>query len=614
MKKCSTLIKIFVTCFFAAFAFVGCNSNEEPCAHTYDNACDVTCNVCSETREVGAHDYEEADCDTPKTCTVCGATEGEALGHSPNADDGDCTTAVTCSECGTVTTEAKAAHSPNADDGDCTTAITCSECGTVTTEAKAAHSPNADDGDCTTAITCIDCEYVFVAAKEHAVNVVWNATDIEHWHACANDGCLFRDSYAKHEPKEDDGDCTTAILCKDCNWVLVKGNESHTSNEDDGDCTTAVTCSECETVTTEAKASHEGEDDGDCTTAVQCTVCNTVITPAKEKHEDENLDGACDNCTVALDYVYDEDTQAYIVFTAEGLYAWTEDSWKGLNLTLGKDIAMPTEMMFDLDGDEINDSNWDPQRCWAIIDGNGYSITGLVIKSTVTDSIMGFVSSLDEGGVIKNLRLLDAEMSLVGINCGILVGYNNGTIENCGVSGSLYVEGNNVAGIAGTNSGTIIACYNDANITATVGILGGIVGQNASEGTITACYNTGEISSNSSSVGGIVGALYSGSIISCYNAGTVVCNLEVGLVIGYSGEDTTNSTNYASVNVNNAEGIPHDNCTVVDGETIAWSDAMTAMNTALETAGTNWRYVENTGTDSAIHPLVLNAVSQTENA
>jgi hypothetical protein len=44
--------------------------------------------VCGEVtvaqQEVPAegHTWVNADCDTPKTCSVCGATEGEALGHS----------------------------------------------------------------------------------------------------------------------------------------------------------------------------------------------------------------------------------------------------------------------------------------------------------------------------------------------------------------------------------------------------------------------------------------------------------------------------------------------------------------------------------------------------
>jgi len=44
------------------------------------------------------HNWVEADCDTPKTCSVCKATEGEALGH----DYIDATTEApkTCKNCG----------------------------------------------------------------------------------------------------------------------------------------------------------------------------------------------------------------------------------------------------------------------------------------------------------------------------------------------------------------------------------------------------------------------------------------------------------------------------------------------------------------------------------
>jgi len=52
------------------------------------------------------HVWVEADCDTPKTCSVCGDTEGEALGHSYVEDiiDATCTATGTatyeCSVCG----------------------------------------------------------------------------------------------------------------------------------------------------------------------------------------------------------------------------------------------------------------------------------------------------------------------------------------------------------------------------------------------------------------------------------------------------------------------------------------------------------------------------------
>ena len=47
------------------------------------------------------HQWEEATCTTPKTCTQCGETEGEALGHTWT--DATCTESSTCTRCGETT-------------------------------------------------------------------------------------------------------------------------------------------------------------------------------------------------------------------------------------------------------------------------------------------------------------------------------------------------------------------------------------------------------------------------------------------------------------------------------------------------------------------------------
>ena len=64
-----------------------------------------TCSVCGETEgEALGHKWNDATCTTPKTCSVCGETEGEALGHKWN--DATCTTPKTCSVCGETEGEA----------------------------------------------------------------------------------------------------------------------------------------------------------------------------------------------------------------------------------------------------------------------------------------------------------------------------------------------------------------------------------------------------------------------------------------------------------------------------------------------------------------------------
>lgn len=89
------------------------------CAHKYTEAvtkeatCSeegiktFTCDNCkatyTEAIEKLAHTFADATCDTPKTCTVCKATEGEALGHSYAQGK--------CSRCGEAQPNYKALNS-----------------------------------------------------------------------------------------------------------------------------------------------------------------------------------------------------------------------------------------------------------------------------------------------------------------------------------------------------------------------------------------------------------------------------------------------------------------------------------------------------------------------
>ena len=69
------------------------------------------CSVCGEVlvaQEVlpaTGHDFADATCDTPKTCRVCGTTEGEATGHTY---DNDCD--ADCNACGEARTPADHAY------------------------------------------------------------------------------------------------------------------------------------------------------------------------------------------------------------------------------------------------------------------------------------------------------------------------------------------------------------------------------------------------------------------------------------------------------------------------------------------------------------------------
>ena len=80
------------------------------------------------------HTWADAGCDTPKTCTVCGITEGSPKGHS--WQPATCTAPETCSVCG-ATQGSPLAHSWTA--ATCTKPKTCSVCG-ATQGSPLAHS------------------------------------------------------------------------------------------------------------------------------------------------------------------------------------------------------------------------------------------------------------------------------------------------------------------------------------------------------------------------------------------------------------------------------------------------------------------------------------------
>lgn len=429
---------------------------------------------------------------------------------------------------------------------NCINAKTCKECGKIQGDALG-HTANVDDGDCTTAVKCVRCDEIMISAMEHSFNGSWQFDEISHWKVCENENCNVSSDKVNHMHEEDDNDCTTSTNCLSCNVVMIEG---------------------------------------------------------KENHVDQNIDGICDNCLYKFDYIFDEVINTYIVFTAQGLYEWENNAWKGVNLKLVRDIELPSELIFDIDNDGVKDSNWQGIRTSYTIDGNGYSIKGLIVKSTQNKDFSGFVTNLDEGGIIKNLRLESVDINMVGSNIGALVGSNRGIIENCSVSGNINIAGHFVGGLIGLNDGLVIGSYNEANIHATSAHVGGICGQNQNEGNIFACYNLGNIKSDSEDVGGIVGILYAGKVVGNYNMGSINGEYNTGLISGYNFLSDETPTNYSIMNSDKLSGQTPTHCVVVDGTLVTWNIAKEEMNKALAELQVEWFYIDN-DVDSSTRPLIV---------
>ena len=121
------------------------------------------------------------------------------------------------------------------------------------------------------------------------------------------------------------------------------------------------------------------------------------------------------------------------------------------------------------------------------------------------------------------------------------VGYlEGGTIQNLMMGETCSVTTKSfVGGVCGHNNfGTIINCYNSGTVEGSTGV-GGVCGCNR-YGTITNCYNSGMVKGSGSYVGGVNGDNF-GTITNCYNSGTVKGGgSEVGGVCGYNLGTITN--------------------------------------------------------------------------
>ena len=271
-------------------------------------------------------------------------------------------------------------------------------------------------------------------------------------------------------------------------------------------------------------------------------------------------DGGGENGEAGLSYIYDKETNTYTVYTADGLLAWNEAAQKDmtLNCTLADNITLPAVAE--------GESNWTPigtgsQPYTGTFEGNGKTITGLTVNQEGT-SYVGLIGYLGSGGKVQNLTL--EQVDITGrFYVGGVVGYNSsGSVTACTSSGSVSGSSYNVGGVVGYNSsGSVTACTSSGSVSGSSYYVGGVVGKNSS-GSVTACTSSGSVSGSSHNVGGVMGYNY-GTVTACYwsdYAGN-------GIGSGVGGETT-----------------------LVDGTDVTWQTAVAAMNTALQSAGSEWRY------------------------
>ena len=267
-----------------------------------------------------------------------------------------------------------------------------------------------------------------------------------------------------------------------------------------------------------------------------------------------------------------------------------------INITLDTDI--------DLTGKDWTPigTNYD-NSYKGTFDGGGHTITGLTV--TTYDKYAGLFGWLNSAGTVKNVVMEGVQITNNHSSgfAGGVVGNSWGTIENCSVSGSVNGEVY-VGGVVGKQtSGSMTGCSSSATVKGTVNV-GGVAGE--SWGSMTACYATGNVTleiypGKDISGGGVVGFKGGNSVLACYATGNVnskgssTGNVHIGGLFGY--KYATAIACYWKNNKEqgigyNKEGIVTE-ATKVDGTDVTWQKAVDAMNTALQTAGSKWRYELN---------------------
>lgn len=341
------------------------------------------------------------------------------------------------------------------------------------------------------------------------------------------------------------------------------------------------------------------------TAFITCTFTNGKTFVYKMKNATDWQAGGEYTYTVSLatarGYII-EDDGCYTVYNADGLMNIAELVNGGktdINITLDKNIDLTGKAWTPIGTDYDNSYK-------GTFDGGGHTITGLTF--TTNDEFAGLFGWLNRAGTVKNVVMEGVQITsnqIYGGSIGGVVGSSWGTIENCSVSGN--VSGTvYVGGVVGVQiGGSITGCSSSATVKGTVDV-GGVAGQTNSSATLTACYATGnviiEINPRKNIAGGSLVGMNAGiSLLACYATGNVTSTgsstgkVHIG---GFLGNNYTTVTACYWKN-NHEQGIGYNKenivpeATKVDGTGVTWKNAVDAMNTALQNAGSKWRYELN---------------------
>lgn len=205
-----------------------------------------------------AHSYKAATCTKPKTCSNCGATSGQKLGHNWNVTSNNQETVGSSSVCTRTTTKYK-----------------CSRCGISREEIKPVMTHSFAPSSCTEPKKCSVCGYAEGTASGHKETTEWGKESSYHYKlctVCSQKLKMSSHTYTwKHDSNQHYQECT---VCK-----YQSGFAKHTLNSN-GKCTVCGyinATSVCPHTTSTRKTTKEATCASVGKYEIRCSKCNELI-------------------------------------------------------------------------------------------------------------------------------------------------------------------------------------------------------------------------------------------------------------------------------------------------------------------------------------------------
>ena len=268
-------------------------------------------------------------------------------------------------------------------------------------------------------------------------------------------------------------------------------------------------------------------------------------------------------------------TDPFLIYNETDLRAVGNGTYNGMNWSLSAHYRLVNNIT-------LTSINWTPigtdaNRFTGSFNGDSKTISNLTITATTNNQ--GMFGVIDVGGAVRNLGLLNMNITITGTgitHAGGIAGMNGGVVENCHTTG-LITGVRRVGGVVGQNGlenqagpGAVVRLsHSTATVTASEIVAGGVVGRNVFYGVIENCYSRGNVTANLAGTdvraGGIAGYSGNGSDVSvggsirfCYATGNVSTPNATGT--GWAGGiagDFTRSTAEGNVALNSIiTGVP----------------------------------------------------------